>query len=138
MACSSLIRINTVLCYLCIDFHIRHSRVVYQFVSLFLIFTSRMELDRFQSVIPKLKGKRNSLDKEIHNLRLAELVRVHNVLFRVTIEYYFSICDWNWTCNWNMSAVKYVTLYIIWIFLVETELFYQLHPASYAGNKHQL
>ncbi|KAJ7336515.1 hypothetical protein OS493_011725 [Desmophyllum pertusum] len=35
--------------------------------------TCRMELDRFQSVIPKLKGKRNSLDKEIHNLRLAEL-----------------------------------------------------------------
>lgn len=39
-----------------------------------------MEKDRFENDIPKLTGHRNSLDTEIHNLRLTELVRLRKRL----------------------------------------------------------
>ena len=51
-------------------------------------FVSRMELIRFKNETIKLKGRkdRNSLDKEIYNLRKTELVRPCKLLSTITAD----------------------------------------------------
>lgn len=73
-----------------------YSRIVYHFLDFFsLYFVSRKELDRFRKETIKFEGRsqRNSLDKEIHNLRITELVRLCKVLM-LDYSRYFMCSSW--------------------------------------------
>ena len=83
-----------------------YSRIVYHFLDFFfsLYFVSRKELDRFRKETIKFEGRnqRNSLDKEIHNLRITELVRLCKVLMQI-LNVFFLVHYISW--NFNVPKV---------------------------------